>query len=148
MNLKKAFVSGCTIFAIGYGISKLIKFAEESEKRTNRDSHTKYYSASFESNEYKPGRTFKGGDIHTVCSSVTFDINNLLVTEPISININAVMSAVNIIIPKGYKAVISNISRLGAVEDASDMADYEAGEEKVINIYVSGFMSAVFVHNN
>ncbi len=147
MKLKKAFVGGCTLFAIGYGISKLIRFAEESEKRTGTDSHTKYYSASFQSNEYKPGRTFKGGDIRAVCSSVTFDINNLLTTEPISLNINAVMSAVNVIIPKGYKAVISNIARLSAVEDMSDTADYEAGEEKVINIYVSGFMSALFIHN-
>ena len=141
----KVFVAGCTLFTVGYCISKLNKFSNEVTKRKSADGPKEYYT-TFGSNEFRPGRTFKSGEVRALCSAVTFNIGDLCKTKDIVINVNAVMSAMNFIVPKGYKVVISDVSKCVAVADLTDRAG-DKEEEPVIKVYLSGFMSAVCFRN-
>lgn len=143
--LTMLFVTGCTLFTIGYCISKLKKFSNEVTKRTSLDGPKEYYT-TFGANEFRPGRTFKSGEVRALCSAVTFNISDLCKTKDIVINVNSVMSAINFIVPSGYKIVISDVSKCVAVADLTDRAKDDE-EEPVIKIYLSGFMSAVCFRN-
>ena len=77
---------------------------------------------------------------------MTFNIGDLCKTKDIVINVNAVMSAMNFIVPRGYKVVISDVSKYVALADLTDRAK-DGEDEPVIKVYLSGFMSAVCFRN-
>lgn len=141
----KIVVTGCTLFTLGYVVSKLNKFSNEVTKRKSKDGSNEYFT-TFGSNEFKPGESFKNGEVRALCSAVTFNIGDLTENRDVVINVNAVMSAMNFVVPKGYKIVISDVSKYVAVADLTDRASDEV-EEPVIKVYLSGFMSAVCFRN-
>ena len=141
----KMFMAGCALYAVSYCISKLNKFSNEVTKRKSVNGPKEYYT-TFGSNEFRPGRTFKSGEVRALCSSVVFNIGDLCKNRDIVINVNAVMSAITFVVPKGYKIVISDVSKCVALADITDRASDDE-DEPVIKVYLSGFMSAVCFKN-
>lgn len=141
----KLFVTGCTLYAVGYFISKLNKFSNEVTKRKSANGPKEYYT-TFGSNEFRPGRNFKSGEVRALCSAVVFNISDLCKAKDIVINVNAVMSAITFVVPKGYKIVVSDVSKCVAVADLTDRAK-DGEDEPVIKVYLSGYMSAICFRN-
>lgn len=142
----KLVVTGCTLFTLGYFISKLKKYSNEVTKRRPMDDGSNEYFSTFGANEFKPEKDFENGEVRALCSAVTFNIGDLNNARDIVINVNAVMSAINFVVPKGYKVVVSDVSKYVAVADLTDKA-HKDEQELVIKIYLSGFMSAVCFRN-
>lgn len=141
----KIVVTGCTLFTLGYVVSKLNKFSNEVTKRKSKDSSNEYFT-TFGTNEFRPGETFKNGEVRALCSAVTFNIGDLSENNDVVININAVMSAINFVVPKGYKIVISDVSKHVAIADLTDRASDDI-EEPIIKVYLSGCLSAICFRN-
>ena len=78
-----------------------------------------------------------------MCSAVTFDINDLKANEDVSITCNAIMSGIEIIVPEDVNVITYDVSKLSGIANVADRP-YNA-DNKTIKLYVSGFMSGIFI---
>lgn len=142
--IKKLLILGVAAVAIGVFIKSLINYYMESMKKISAiTGDCKEYTATCESKEIKPGCSFKGGGIRSMFSGVTLRIDDIKMTEDISITCNAIASGVEIIVPDNINVVTIDVSKLSAVKnDALKPFDVE---QKTLKVYISGFMSGVSI---
>ena len=142
--IKKLLVLGVAAVAIGVFIKSLVNYYMESMKKISAiTGDSKEYTATFESKEIKPGCSFKGGGIRSMFSGVTLRIDDLKMSEDISITCNAIASGIEIIVPDNINVVTIDVSKLSAVQNNA-LKPFDANQ-KTLKVYISGFMSGIMI---
>lgn len=142
--IKKLIVLGVAAVAIGIIIKRFIdNYIETVEKINGISEGEKEYTASFESKEYNPGCSFKGGGLRTMFSDLTFNINNLKSDDDVSITCNAVASKVDIIVPDDINVVTIDVAKASSIRNKA-LAPFDC-DKKTLKVYISGFMSSVTI---
>lgn len=144
--IKKLLILGASAIALTIIIRRLVSYYMETMQKISGISEgKKEYTAKFESKEYKPSCSFKGGGLRAMFSALKLDLADLQASEDISITCNAIGSAIEIIVPNNVNVITTDVSKLCAVHNAA-LAPFDS-EKKTINVYISGFSSAIVIKN-
>ena len=142
--IKKLLILGVAGVAIGVFIKSLVNYYMESMRKISAIAgNNKEYTATFESKEIKPGCSFKGGGIRSMFSGVTLRIDDLKMTEDLSITCNAIASGIEIIVPNNINVVTIDVSKLSGVYNSA-LKPFNA-DQKTLKVYISGFMSGIII---
>ena len=145
--LKKLILLIAAGIAIGLFIKNLVKHHMEiMQKISGVTDDDKEYTSSFESKEYTPGCSFKGGGIRSMFSSVTFNLADLKTEDDLSVTCNAIGSVVELKVPADINVVTIDISKASAVHNGA-LAPFDS-DKKTLKVYISGFMSVVLIKNS
>lgn len=142
--IKKLLIAGTITIGIAFIIKNIVRHHMEMIQKISKSCDgSKEYTAAFEKKGFRPGCSFKNGGIRSMCSAVTFDINDLKANEDVSITCNAIMSGIEIIVPEDVNVITYDVSKLSGIANVADRP-YNA-DNKTIKLYVSGFMSGIFI---
>lgn len=144
--IKKLLILGTAAITFSVIIKNLVNYYMETmQKTSNVTGGQREYTAAFENKEYKPGCPFKGGGLRSMFSRLALKIDDLNTDGNVAITCNAIFSRVEITVPKGINVVTIDISKLSTVQN-SVTVPYDS-DKNTLNIYISGFMSAVIIKN-